>query len=291
MSLKPWILAARPKTLPAAASPVLVGCALAYHKGLFSIVPALLCLGFALLIQIATNYANDYFDFKKGADNSERKGPARAVASGLVSPRNMLIATVLVLILAFLVGINLVTYGGLSLLIVGLLSLAFAVLYTGGPYPLAYLGLGDVFVLIFFGWVAVMFTYMVQAGVHSFDAFLLGTTVGLLSVNLLVINNYRDYDSDRKARKWTTIARFGLTYGRWQYRIAAITATLATAIVAYRLESIALFICSLISLIALKIAQSLKTTENVDEFNRALKRTVGVLLAQSISISVVLIIL
>ena len=143
-SPNPWVLAARPRTLPISVIPVLLGSALAVSAKAFSLVPALVCLAFALLVQIGANYANDYYDFLKGADNEDRKGPQRAVASGLVSPEAMRNATYGVLLLAFVLGLALIAYGGWWLLAVGVLSVACAVAYTGGPFPLGYLGLGDV---------------------------------------------------------------------------------------------------------------------------------------------------
>ncbi|WP_309397950.1 1,4-dihydroxy-2-naphthoate polyprenyltransferase [Cerasicoccus maritimus] len=217
MKIGAWILAARPKTLPAAIAPVLVGTALAAHDGVLSVTPALICLAFALLIQVGTNFANDYFDFVQGADTQERIGPTRAVAAGLITPATMKRATIMVLGLAFIVGLSLVYWGGWWLVLVGVLSIICAVAYTGGPYPLGYNGLGDVFVFIFFGLVAVGFTYYVQAGVFSNIAWLLGAGVGALSVNLLVVNNYRDLETDRVAGKRTLVVRLGRAAAWRQY--------------------------------------------------------------------------
>ncbi|MGE9295442.1 MAG: 1,4-dihydroxy-2-naphthoate octaprenyltransferase, partial [Puniceicoccales bacterium] len=169
--------------MPAAIAPVAVGSALAVHDGVFNAAPAAICLAFALLIQIGTNYANDYFDFIKGADTAERIGPTRAVAAGLVTPAAMRMATILVLALAFIIGLFLVNWGGWPLVIIGVVSIVCAVAYTGGPFPLGYNGLGDLFVFIFFGLVAVGFTYFVQAGAFSGVAWLLGAGVGALSTN------------------------------------------------------------------------------------------------------------
>ena len=289
MRLRYWIEAVRPKTLPAAVAPVLAGTALAVNRGAFRWLPALLCLLFALLIQIATNFANDYFDYRKGTDNEMRKGPKRAVAQGWISPRAMMIATVITLTAAFIAGINLVPFGGYSLIIVGVLSISFAILYTGGPWPLAYLGLGDLFVLIFFGWIAVMFTYFVQAGEHSRLAFHLGTAIGCLSVNLLLINNYRDYDNDKASSKNTTVVKFGLTYGRWQYRSALLLALLSSAWIA-RSVGKPLFLLSLLPILpGFGIAHRLKSAESVETFKRMLKRTSGILLLYAVVASALLI--
>jgi 1,4-dihydroxy-2-naphthoate octaprenyltransferase len=215
--MKVWLLAARPRTLPAAVAPVLVGSALAFHAGHFRPLPALLCLVFALLAQVAANFANDYFDFVKGADGAARVGPRRAVASGLVSPEAMRRATWGVCSAAFLVGLGLLPFGGWPLLLVGISSLLCAVAYTGGPYPLGYHGLGDIFVFLFFGLVAVGATSFVQTGLLSSDALLAGTAVGLLAANILVVNNFRDVETDRAAGKRTLVVRFGRGFAKLQF--------------------------------------------------------------------------
>lgn len=229
----PWLLAARPKTLPAAIAPVLIGTALAIQSGEWEPLAALVCLLFALLIQVGTNYANDYFDFVKGADTEKRIGPTRAVAAGLVSPRAMLMATIVVLAMALLVGMTLVAFGGWWLLLVGFASVACAILYTGGPYPLGYHGWGDVFVFVFFGLVAVMFTYYVQTGYFSWSAFLGGAGCGLLSTNILVANNMRDIETDRVAGKRTLAVRFGRAFAETQYRASLLIALLIPLVLAY----------------------------------------------------------
>lgn len=216
----PWVLSARPRTLSAAAAPVLLGCALAWSQSSFQWVPALLCLGFALLIQIATNYANDYFDGVKGTDTPERIGPTRSVAAGLVTPAAMWRATLLVLAMAFVTGMGLLLYGGWPLLIVGILSILCALAYTGGPFPLAYLGLGDVFVVLFFGLIAVMFTFYVQTGYFSGASLLVGLACGLVVNTILVVNNFRDIPTDRKAGKMTLPARFGRGFGLVEFSLS-----------------------------------------------------------------------
>lgn len=214
---KIWLLAARPKTLPAAVAPVLVGSALALQAGGFRPLPALLCLAFALLIQIGANYANDYFDFCQGADGPDRMGPSRAVASGWVTPPAMLWATILVLVLAFLVGVNLVLYSGWWLVGVGVICILCALAYTGGPYPLGYNGLGDLFVFVFFGPVAVMLTVYLQTGELGWGAWWAGAACGLLAANILVINNYRDAAGDARVGKRTLVVRYGRRFARLQY--------------------------------------------------------------------------
>lgn len=224
MNLKVWIEASRPKTLPAAIIPVLVGTALAAAHGRADYGVAAVCLAFALLVQIGTNFANDYFDFVQGADTPERVGPRRAVAAGLVAPRTMLAATWLVLGIAFVVGLLLIRAGGWILLPVGVVSILCAVAYTGGPYPLGYNGLGDLFVFLFFGLVAVCATFYVQVGTIGADAVACAAAVGLLAANILVANNYRDAETDGRAGKRTLVVRFGRRFALWQYGLSAAAA-------------------------------------------------------------------
>lgn len=206
---KIWVDAARPKTLAAAFTPVIIGAGLAWNDSLFSMSATTVALICAFLIQIGTNFANDYFDFVKGADTDERVGFVRATAAGLISPKTMLNATILTMTLAFLFGLYLVYIGGIVVLIIGILSLLFGILYTGGPYPLGYNGLGDVFVFIFFGIVAVMGTYYVNALEWSEASFWASLAVGALCTNILVINNLRDVVQDAKAGKRTLGVLFG----------------------------------------------------------------------------------
>ena len=215
-----WIDAARPRTLPAAIAPVLVGSVLAWREHAFNTPAALACLGFALLVQIGTNFANDYYDFVKGADTAGRVGPRRAVASGLVAPAVMRAAMGLVFVLAFAVGLTLLRYGGWPLLVVGVVSIACGVAYTGGPFPLGYHGLGDVFVFVFFGLVAVGATFFVQAGHLGTEVWLAGAAIGALAANILVVNNYRDAETDAKAGKRTLVVRFGKSFARAQFAAA-----------------------------------------------------------------------
>jgi len=219
-----WMEAARPKTLFASLSPVLVGSAIAWREGAFQLIPALLCVGVALLAQIASNFANDYFDYKKGADREDRLGPARAVASGWISPRAMLNGTLVTLILSCICGCFLLFYGGWILLPVGILMAICVLAYSAGPYPLAYNGFGDICVLLFYGIIPVCFTYYVQANSFSLLAILLSFAMGFLSVNILVVNNYRDYEQDKISKKRTTIVIFGKRYGRIIYLVNGLLA-------------------------------------------------------------------
>lgn len=225
-----WIEAARPRTLPAAIAPVLVGSALAWHDGGFRLAAAVLCLGFALLVQIGTNFANDYYDFLRGADTAARVGPRRAVAAGLVSPLLMKRAMIATFVAALAVGLGLISWGGPWLIAIGAASIIAGVAYTGGPWPLAYLGLGDVFVFFFFGLVAVGGTYFVQTGRLTLDAVLAGVPVGLLAANILVVNNYRDAETDAAAGKRTLVVRLGRAAARAQFG-ASLAAALAMPVV------------------------------------------------------------
>lgn len=204
-----WIEAARPKTLAAAWIPILIGAALAWNDQLFRLDTTLVALFCALTIQIGTNFANDYFDFVKGADTDDRVGFTRATATGLISSETMLRATILTMAIAFIAGLYLVWVGGWVVLLIGILSLLFGILYTGGPFPLGYNGLGDLFVFIFFGIVAVMGTYYVNALEWSTLSFWASIPVGALCVNILVVNNLRDIDQDRVAGKKTLGVLFG----------------------------------------------------------------------------------
>ncbi len=224
-----WVEAARPKTLPAAVIPVMVGTALAAAHRTADLGKAAVCLVFALLVQIGTNFANDYFDFVQGADTPARVGPRRAVAAGLIAPRTMLTATWLALGAAFLVGLLLVREGGWILLPIGIVCIICALAYTGGPFPLGYNGLGDLFVYLFFGLVAVDTTFYVQAGGLAPDATSCAAAVGLLAANILVANNYRDAETDARAGKKTLVVRFGRKFAVWQYALSHIVALLCPA--------------------------------------------------------------
>ncbi len=218
--LQIWLDAARPRTLPAAIAPVLTGSALAWHDGRFNPAAAGLCLGFALLVQIGTNFANDYYDFIRGADTAARVGPRRAVAAGLVAPATMKRAMIAVFVAAFGCGLGLLAWGGPWLLAIGVASILSGIAYTGGPWPLAYIGLGDVFVFLFFGLVAVGGTYFVQAGRLTADAVLAGVPIGLLAANILVVNNYRDVETDAVAVKRTLVVRLGCGAARVQFAVS-----------------------------------------------------------------------
>ncbi|MEP7053051.1 MAG: 1,4-dihydroxy-2-naphthoate polyprenyltransferase [Pseudomonadota bacterium] len=217
-SLGAWLLASRPKTLSAAAVPVLVGTACASARGHVSWGPALAALLGALLLQIGANFANDVFDYEKGADTAERLGPTRAVQAGLLSARSMRWGMVLVFALALALGVYLMTVAGWAILLIGVASIVSAIAYTGGPYPLGYHGLGDVFVFIFFGLVAVCGTVFVEIGQIPSISWFCAVPVGALATAILVVNNLRDRDTDLRAGKRTLAVRFGRSFALAQYR-------------------------------------------------------------------------
>ncbi len=204
-----WLMAARPRTLPAAIAPVLVGTALAGFAHIFHPLRFVAALLSALCIQVGTNLSNDYSDARRGADTEDRLGPVRVTAGGLVPPRQVLIATYLTFALAVLFGIYLIVVAGWELLLVGTASILAGVLYTGGPRPYGYEGLGEVFVFTFFGIVAVAGSFFVQTTHLTWEAFALAVPVGLLASGILVVNNVRDLDTDHRAGKRTLAVRLG----------------------------------------------------------------------------------
>jgi len=209
-SLKAWILAARPKTLTCAAVPVMIGLAAAYD-GSFKVVPAILCMLFAFVMQIDANFVNDYFDWRRGNDDeATRLGPLRACSQGWVTPRAMVLAICLTTCIGGLVGLPLILFGGWELVFVGLACVVFCILYTT---TLSYLALGDVLVLVFFGIVPVCFTYYLQTGIITHEAFALSLLCGVVVDNLLIVNNYRDIDNDRRDGKRTLIVLVGRKTG------------------------------------------------------------------------------
>ncbi len=208
-SLGAWWMAARPKTLTAGAAPVLVGSAVAWHEGRFRVLPGLAALAGALLLQIGSNLAHDGFDFETGTDTEERVGPVRAAQARLLSPGELKRGMVGVFALALLVGVYLTFVSGPWIVVIGVLSILSAILYTGGPYPLGYHGLGDVFVLLFFGLAAVAGTTFIHLEGVPLLAWLYAVALGALAVNILVVNNVRDRSTDVRTGKRTLAVRFG----------------------------------------------------------------------------------
>lgn len=219
-----WLMAIRPKTLPAAVAPVVVGTALAWADGVFVLLPAVAALVAALLIQIGTNLANDYFDYVQGADVAGRKGPVRVAQSGLISLPHLRIGMAIIFSLAALVGVYLIAVGGWPILVVGVASLVSAVAYTGGPFPIGYHGLGDLFVFVFFGLAAVCGTYYVQALSLTPGALLAAVPIGALTTAILVVNNLRDIDTDRRTGKRTLAVMIGPRATRLEYLVLLVVA-------------------------------------------------------------------
>ena len=208
-TIKIWIECARLRTLPVSVAGVIMasGIAVLYHR--FEWLPALLCFAFAVLAQVVSNFANEYYDFRRGTDKKGRVGPRRGVTEGDITPGLLLRATIGTLAVACAVGCGLIPFGGWWLIPVGILIAVFAFAYSAGPYPLSYHGLGDVAVLVFFGLVPVNLTFYLQAGYFAPLAILASVTIGLMGVNVLLVNNYRDVDDDREAHKRTTVVIFG----------------------------------------------------------------------------------
>ena len=225
-----WLMAARLRTLPAAVAPVLVGTALADFQGVFHPLRFLAALIGSIFIQVGTNLSNDYSDARRGADAEDRLGPVRVTAGGLVPPRLVLIATYVSFGVAVLAGAYLIAVAGWQLLLVGAASILAGVLYTGGPRPYGYEGLGEVFVFLFFGIVAVAGSYFVQVKHLEWEAFALAVPVGLLAAAILVVNNFRDIDSDRRAGKRTLAVRLGRERTRILFAAMVYLAFLSTPI-------------------------------------------------------------
>jgi len=216
-SLKSWSLAVRPKTLPAAASPVLVATAMAFADGHFRFGVAIVCLFVALFLQIGSNLANDVFDFERGADQGNRLGPTRVTQAGLLTPGEVKRGMWVVFGITVLLGLYLVFIGGWSFLVVGISAIISAIAYTGGPYPLGYHGFGDIFVFIFFGLAATAGSYYLQASEIPMHVWWMAAAQGFLTVAILVVNNLRDIDNDRIVNKKTLAVRFGEKATRFQY--------------------------------------------------------------------------
>ena len=280
-----WVLAARLKTLPAAISPVIVGTALATDVDRFALWPALAALLGALLLQIGSNLANDYFDAIKGADTPARLGPTRVTAAGLISPAAMRGGMMVVFGLAALVGFYLIQIGGWPILIVGAVSILAALAYTGGPKPFGYMGLGDLFVFLFFGPIAVCGTYYLQTLNVSRDAIFASLPIGALITAILVVNNLRDIDSDRAAQKYTLAVRLGRQATQSEYMGLIALAYAVPIVLAIGSGSVWLLAPFVTLPLALRLIMTIRSASDGPTLNAALAKTAQLSLLFALALS------
>ena len=286
-----WVMAARPATLPAAAVPVLVGTAAAVSEGVrlrpFVFIATLCC---ALLIQIGTNFANDYSDFHRGADHEGRLGPVRVTQSGLISQAGVRRGIIVTFALAVLLGAGLAWVGGWPIIVIGACSLLSGLAYTGGPYPLGYHGLGDLFVFVFFGLVAVSGTAYLQSGTWSGLALALAVPIGLLVTNILVVNNLRDLPTDRAAGKNTLAVRIGAKATRAQYAAFIALAYLVPAALAISESSHRWLLLPMLTLpLAIALVRQVSSGVSGHELNAILERTGKLLLLFGVLLAIALV--
>jgi 1,4-dihydroxy-2-naphthoate octaprenyltransferase len=269
-----WLTAARPRTLPAAVAPVLVGTSLAIHVGHLHPLAFVAALLGAMLIQIGTNLSNDYSDARRGADAEDRLGPVRVTAGGLVPPRQVLVATYTTFGLAVLCGVYLIAVAGWLLLAVGAASILAGVLYTGGPRPYGYEGLGELFVFLFFGVVAVTGSYYVQRRSLPWEAFVLAIPVGVMIAAILVVNNIRDIDSDRRANKRTLAVRLGRERTRSMF-VAMLAVAFASGLICWLAGPLSpwLLLTVLAVPLAVRVARTVWTHSDGPTLNAALAQT------------------
>jgi 1,4-dihydroxy-2-naphthoate octaprenyltransferase len=288
-----WLIAARPQTLPAAAAPVIVGVGLAVRDGVTAPLPAAAALLGAILIQIGTNFANDYYDAVQGADTEAREGFTRVTAGGLIDPAEVKRAMWLTFAVAIVVGVYLVAVGGVPILLIGLLSVASGIAYTGGPYPLGYHGLGDLFVFVFFGLIAVTGTYYVQAAAELGVAFatlvprpelvpmaalVASLPIAAVSTNILVVNNIRDKDEDSTTGKRTLAVRFGYRFARAEYVLLLGMAYTIPVVFTLSTGDLTTLLPLVTLPLGLTVAKTVVTETSGEALNPALERT-GKLLA------------
>ncbi|ELZ47068.1 1,4-dihydroxy-2-naphthoate octaprenyltransferase [Halorubrum coriense DSM 10284] len=295
-----WVIAARPQTLPAAAAPVVVGVGLAFADGVFAPLPALAALVGAALIQVGTNFANDYYDAIQGADTDDREGFTRVVASGLIEPAEVKRAMWLTFAAAIGVGTYLVAVGGVPILVIGLASVAAGIAYTGGPYPLGYHGLGDLFVFVFFGVIAVTGTYYVQAaallsgwfpvgipsGTVTLAAVVASLPIAALSTNILVVNNLRDREEDASTGKRTLAVRFGYRFARAEYLAMLAVAYLVPVWFVARGDGLATLLPLVTLPLAAAVARTVLTETSGEALNPALESTGKLLAAYAVAFAV-----
>lgn len=281
-----WMLAARPKTLPAALAPVIVGSAMAFAHRSFALLPAVAALAVALLLQIGVNLANDYFDCIKGIDTAGRLGPVRVTQSGLIPPAQVKVAMSITLVLVVLPGLYLVDVGGWPVVFIGAASILAALAYSGGPYPLASHGLGDLFVFVFFGLVAVCGTYYVQTLRLTPLVLLMGVNVGLLITAILVVNNLRDIHTDRQAGKRSLAVMIGDRGTRTEYTLLLVSAYAIPVILWLRGLAAGWVFLPLVSLpMALSLTRMIWKAPDGPQLNKTLAGTAKLALVFSVLLS------
>jgi 1,4-dihydroxy-2-naphthoate octaprenyltransferase len=283
--LRLWLLAARPRTLPAAIAPVLVGTSLALTDDVFRPLAFVAALVGSVFIQVGTNLSNDYSDARRGADTEDRLGPVRVTAGGLLPPQRVLVGTYLAFGIAVLAGAYLAAVAGWQLLVVGAASIVAGVLYTGGPRPYGYEGLGEVFVFLFFGVVAVDGSYYVQAEELRWEAFALSAPVGLLAAAILVVNNVRDVDTDRRAGKRTLAVKLGRERARTLFVGMLVVAFAVPLLVAAGGLSWWLALTGLAWPLAVPLVRTVRTRTDGPALNQALAATGRLLAAFSLLLS------
>jgi 1,4-dihydroxy-2-naphthoate octaprenyltransferase len=269
--LNSWILASRPKTLLAGVVPVMVGSALAISLNKFFLSYSIVALICSVLIQIGTNFTNDLYDFLKGSDTVKRKGPRRVLASGLISVKQMRLAIFIVFGLTFILGLYLVYSTGLLILWVGILSIIAGIIYTAGPYPLAYNGLGDVFVFVFFGVVGTMGTFYLHTQEISVLSLIISIPVGSLITNILVVNNYRDIEEDREANKNTLAVILGRAFSKFEFIFMITISYLVSALLYTKYNFEYWILLPYITLPMAVILVNMMNTRKGEELNKTLE--------------------
>ena len=285
-----WVLASRPKTLPAAVAPVFVGTAVAIDANKVNIIAAFIALICSVLIQIGTNFVNDLYDYLKGTDDENRVGPTRALAAGWISTTQMKRAIFITFGVTFLLGLYLVYLAGWVILLIGVLSILSGYAYTAGPYPLAYNGLGDIFVFVFFGIVATVGTFYVQAIEFSQLALFASIPVGLLITNILVVNNYRDAEEDKKKNKKTLAVKFGKSFSLFQYFLSIVISFLVPLYLYFSFNTTYFILLPLLALpLAIKLQIDMIRLNGV-ELNKTLEFTakLSVIFSLLFSIGIIL---
>ena len=285
-SINIWLMAIRPKTLPAAVAPVMIGTAMALGDGVHHFPTALVALCGAILIQIGTNLANDYYDFKKGADTAGRTGPLRVTQAGLVTPKGMIVAMILVFALAAAVCVWMIGRAGWPMAVIGVAAILSGILYTAGPWPLGYLGLGEIFVIIFFGVVAVAGTYYAQSLEMNWAIIFAGLAPGFFSAAILAVNNLRDMETDRQSGKKTLAVRFGRSFALSEYLLLILAGALVPVFIyIYTQDHIYTLIAASVSVLAIPLIKIVLTASDGPNLNHALSDTGKLLLIYSIIFS------